>query len=138
VYASWPLEQAADQTRRCRVRGAVGQQFGKHHAGHRGERLAVAEERGLVGGQRVDDAAVHVGFGPLLRPRHELGDGGRPGLPRQRHEPRLDEVILARFEHDRRVPAHQAADVGELARGQRHRLTSIDRAGRPPLTRAST
>ena len=33
-------------------------QLRQHHVGQRGERLAVAEPRGLVGGQRVDDPAL--------------------------------------------------------------------------------
>jgi hypothetical protein len=120
------------------ARGAVDEHVRQHHRGHRGERLPVAEERGLVRGQRVDDAAVHVGLGALLRARDELGDGGRAGLSRQRQEARLDEVLLAGFEHDRGVAANQAADVGEVAGGERHPVTSMDLATRPPLTLAST
>ena len=55
MYGSWPLEQAADQICSRSLRSPGGDQGGQHRRGEGGERVAVPEPRGLVGGQRLDD-----------------------------------------------------------------------------------
>src|SRR5439155_25251234 len=110
--------------------GAARHEVRHDRRGQRGERLAVAEPRGLVGGERVHDLAVQIRLRALLGPADELGHRRQARLAGQREEPGLDQVLLAGVEDDGRIPPHQAADVRELLRREAHRVTSVWRGPR--------
>ena len=63
-----------------------------------------------------------VGVGAGAHRLDELRDVGEAALPGDRQQPRLDEVLLARLEHDRALLVHERADPVEAGGGEGHRV----------------
>ncbi len=96
-----------------------GDHLGEQLCPERFERVHVAEERGLVRGHRGDDLAVQ----PVRRPGTELGDQelerAEALLACHHRQPRLDQVLLARLEQNRRALADKLPDVVKPAAPRR-------------------
>src|SRR3954467_9543531 len=119
------------------VRATRRQQRRHDGRGQRGERITVTEPGGLIGGERLDDAAGAVGGGAGADVLDELRDVAQALLPGDRQQSRLDEVLLARLEHDRALLVPERADPVEAGRGEGHRgPTATLTAGRRPGTPA--
>src|SRR3954468_22865616 len=103
------------------VRPALDEQGRQNRGGERGELVAVAEPRGLVRRQRLDDLPRAVGAGPGAHRLDVLRDVGDAHLPGDGQQPRLDEVLLARLQHDRALLVHERADPVETGGGEGHR-----------------
>src|SRR5690242_8030093 len=115
------------------LRRARGDQLRKHNLSQRVEGVLVAEERRFVGCHRLDDRSREYRF-TTLEPFDQRADTGEPVLLRDREKPRLDEVLLAWFQHDRGVLANERAEVVEVRRRERRR--SHDDAPRSALAGA--
>ena len=73
----------------------------------------------VVSASTMLPGAVRVG--PGAHRLDELRDVGHAQLPGDRQQPRLDQVLLARLEHDRALLVHERADPVEAGGGEGHR-----------------
>lgn len=88
--------------REAALGGAAGDQPGDDGRGERVEGVAVTEPGRLVRGHRLDDVVVHPAVRLVADPRDHVGDRGEPGALGDGSETAVDQVVLARFEHERR------------------------------------
>src|SRR5690606_34065243 len=98
-----------------------------HHVlAERLEGRAVAEPRGLVGGQGLDDGVERTPVETTAPQRPDVGvDVGRRSGARERQDARLDQVLLAPVEVDRAASPHEVGHVLEALRGDAHRAVLV-------------
>src|SRR5450631_4055506 len=84
------------------------------------EGVAITKERRLIRCHRFDDLTAQRIVRPRLQTGHQRTDVGETGLPDQRHEPTLDQILLAGAEHNRGLLLDQVSDKSKRARRDAH------------------
>ena len=89
------------------------------------ERYLVAEEKGLVGGHRLDHLGAEWRGRPIFQPLDQLVERAHAVAARHRQEPAFGEILLLDRQHETGALAQELAQIVEVLRG--HERSPVNR-----------